>query len=99
MSLRLRRALRPFVCLITAAGFHAVATPALAGVYDSTVLADTPSMYWRFGENDGATTAADASGNGVTLNYTSAAILNTSPGVQNETDWSVAGDGSRAGRE
>ena len=37
----------------------------LAGVYESTVMADSPTAYWRLGEPNSATTIADISGNGL----------------------------------
>jgi Concanavalin A-like lectin/glucanases superfamily len=69
-----------------------VVAPAGAAGYSSAVLADSPSRYWRLGEGDGAATAADASGHGVTLNYASTALLDLDAGIVNETDTSAAGD-------
>lgn len=91
-----RPVLAASVAALVAAFFGALifVGPAVAGVYDSAVLADAPSAYWRLGEPDGATTAADASGHGVTLTYTSAALLDTLAGLNNETDTSLAADGS-----
>ncbi len=82
----------------TAAAIAALvlAATATAGVYDSAVLADAPSMYWRLGEVDGATTAADASGHGVTLTYTSAALLGEDAGIGGDLNTSLAGDGATA---
>ncbi len=69
------------------------AAPAVAGTYDSAVLADSPTMYWRLGEADGAITAADASGHGFAISYQSGAVLDLEAGIQNETDTSVLSDG------
>ncbi|HEX6699860.1 MAG TPA: LamG-like jellyroll fold domain-containing protein, partial [Gaiellaceae bacterium] len=73
-------------------GSLALAHAATAGVYDAAVRADSPSMYWRLGEGDGATTAADASGHGVNLAYASTALVDLEAGIANKADTSAAGD-------
>ncbi len=40
-----------------------------AGYYSSEILADNPVAYYRLGEADGLTAAADASGHGFTGSY------------------------------
>jgi hypothetical protein len=84
----------PAITVLTVALFASVmsASSGAAGGYDAVVLADHPTMYWRFGEPDGATTAADSSGNGVTLTYASGALLDLEAGIQGSSDTSVAGD-------
>src|SRR5206468_336504 len=48
-------------------------TTALAASYSSTVLADSPLVYYHLDETSGLT-AADSSGNGVTGTYASSSI-------------------------
>lgn len=72
------------------------AGPVMAAGYNSAVLSDTPAAYWRLGEPDGAATAADASGSGISLNYTTAALLDEEAGIEDEADTSLAVDSSTA---
>lgn len=60
--------------------------------YEGTVLADTPSAYWRFKETSG-TTVADASGNGRTLTRSSTTGIGA-PGLSGESgdfSWNMPG--------
>jgi len=91
--LRLRKYLAGALSLAAAlAVMLAIAAPAAAVGYSAAVLVDSPSTYWRLGEGDGAATAADASGHGVTLNYAGTALPDLDAGIVNETDTSAAGD-------
>lgn len=63
--------------------------------YSSEVLADSPSVYYRLGENAGATTLVDSSSSG--LNGTPASngyLTNSTPGVQGV----LGGDSDKAVR-
>ena len=89
-----RRRVRAAVAIVAAlVSALAAAGPAAAGTYDSAVLADTPTMYWRLGEADGASTAADSSGHGFALAYQPAAVLDVEAGIANETDTSLFDEG------
>ena len=66
-------------------------TAAAAPGYQATVNADSPSMYWRLGEPDGATSASDSSGNGFTLTYHDSALLDLEGGIQGDPDTSLFG--------
>lgn len=68
-----------------------VKSSASAASYPSTVLADAPVAYWRFGEPVGSTSAVDAGGNG---NH--AAIPTTNPPELNRPG--LVGDGNTAFR-
>lgn len=54
--------------------------PAPGGTYYSEVMADSPVVYWRFGELSG-TVAADSSGNGKAAVYQQDAATVTCPGL------------------
>src|SRR5437667_10069390 len=71
-------------------------TAAAAPGYQATVNADNPSMYWRLGEPDGATSAIDSSGNGFMLTYHDSALLDLEGGIQGDPDTSLFADGSSA---
>ena len=63
--------------------------------YAGGILAATPEAYWRLGEATG-TTAADASGNGVTGTYTNSPTLGTPGVLAGDSDTSVTFDASWA---
>ncbi len=80
------------VRLLDAADF--LATVELPGsVYEVEILADTPALWWRFGEADG-TQATDSSGNGRHGTYAGGATENsTDPLVDHDGDKAIAFDG------
>lgn len=57
--------------------------------YSAEVLADSPIVYWRFGELTGATTAVDASGNGRSGTYVGSPALEAVGLIGGDTDKSV----------
>lgn len=65
--------------------------------YPEVVTADGPVAYWRLGEAAGATTAADASGNGHDGTYGAGASPGQAGGVEGEPDTAVRLDGQGAG--
>lgn len=62
------------------------------GTYESAILADSPTMYWRLGEADAATTGADSTGHGYTLSYSTDAVLDVEGGLANDPDTSFFAD-------
>jgi hypothetical protein len=65
--------------------------------YSSTVLADSPALYWRLGESAGAT-AADASGNGRTGAYGSGVTKGTAGALSGDADTAVTLDDTVNGK-
>jgi len=70
------------------------AAPSTATTYSSTVLADSPTVYYHFAESSG-TSATDASGNGHTGTYVGTIIYGCSSLVHGVGDFSVGLNGSQ----
>lgn len=71
-----------------------VGTPSTLS-YSNLVLSDAPTGYWRLGETAG-TSAADASGNGLTGTYVSPVTLGVPGAISNDSDTAVALTGGYA---
>ena len=66
-----------------------VSTP-VAGDYRTTVLADSPTAFWRLGEAPGSTTMADASGNGRSGAYLNSPTLGVAGLVSGDTNTAMS---------
>ncbi|MGK5082605.1 LamG-like jellyroll fold domain-containing protein [Bdellovibrionota bacterium FG-1] len=66
-----------------------------AALYSGTVLADSPSAYWRLGEAVGATVAADSAGTNVG-GYYGTPTLGTASGLSGDSNTAAYFDGSSA---
>lgn len=73
--------------------FKLLALKELDGAYKAEVVADNPTLWWRFGETIGATTAADLSGNNLSGTYYGAPGLQSTSGLPYETNGAVDFDG------
>lgn len=62
--------------------------------YSDTVLADSPVGYWRLGEAEGSTDAADGSGNGRTGTYVGGVTLQQDGALLGSDDRAALFDGS-----
>ena len=84
-----------FLGLVPVTAHLAVPTRALAtGLYESAVMGDTPSAYYRLGESSG-TTATDTSGNGNNGTYSAIGVtLGTTGAITNDTDTAATFGGS-----
>lgn len=60
--------------LVTVGVLSPVAASATPSTYESAVLADLPSVYWRLGDSSGASTLADDSGNSWWTGYSDVAL-------------------------
>jgi len=69
-------------------------TSATGDSYSSTVLADTPSAYWRFGESAGTIRAVDKSGNGNHGARRNGATAGSTGLLTNLSDFATVLDGS-----
>jgi RHS repeat-associated protein len=67
--------------------------PALAAGYSSTILADSPTAYWRLGESSG-TSAADATSHGNTGTYSGGFTLAQPGALFGDGDTAVKLDGT-----
>src|SRR5262249_38620408 len=65
----------------------------LLSIYTGVVLSDAPVAYWRLGEAAGSTTAADASGHGVTGTYFNGVVLGQTGALAEDTDTAARFDG------
>lgn len=68
-------------------------TALASSAYETAVLADSPSVYYRLGESSG-TTAVDDSGNGNDGTYQSSATLGATGALTGDSDTAVSFDGS-----
>jgi hypothetical protein len=62
--------------------------------YSATVAGDSPVAYWRLGEAPGVTTAVDASGNGHSGTYSTAAIRGSAGAIVGDADTAASFDGT-----
>jgi RHS repeat-associated protein len=80
--------------LVTIGPGHFGATKVSASsAYESAVLADSPSAYYRLGESSG-TTAADDSGNGNDATYGTGVTYGVTGALSGDSDTAIHGDGT-----
>jgi RHS repeat-associated protein len=73
----------------------ALALPASASTYSTTVLSDSPSIYYRLGESSG-TTAQDSSGGSHNATYGAATTLGASGAINGDADTAVSNSAGSA---
>jgi hypothetical protein len=87
---------RNATCSVTASdGFGVLARTIMPSLYAYEVTADTPSLWWRLGEQAG-TTAVDASGNALDGTYDGGATFNSRTGLVVDSDNAIAFDSDDA---
>jgi RHS repeat-associated protein len=74
-------------------GHFGATTVSASSVYESAVLADSPSAYYRLGESSGST-AADDSGNGNNATYDATVTYGVTGALSGDSDTAIHGDGS-----
>ena len=66
--------------------WRSVGIYAPAGSYANDIMSDNPVAYYRLGDNPGRTTAADASGHGLSGTYTSGVTLGVTGAMPSDSD-------------
>ena len=82
------------LAFLSAALALCLAGPAAAGLYDATVMADSPVAYWRLGEAPGSLTVADFTGHGYTGTPLNGVVLGQAGAPFADPDTAARFDGS-----
>jgi hypothetical protein len=77
------------VAVTASDGFGVLSRTIMPSLYAAEVTTDTPSLWWRLGEQAG-TTAVDASGHSLDGDYIGGATFNTRAGLISDTDNAIA---------
>jgi hypothetical protein len=83
------------VAVTASDGFGVLSRTIMPSLYAAEVTTDTPSLWWRLGEQAG-TTAVDASGNALDGTYDGGATFNSRTGLVVDSDNAIAFDSDDA---